>query len=268
MFCLGIFLPRDQRTKLVGWHFVDNPSVISKPSLANGETKESTQSKRPQVQVNQRCLPLRKLGASARSSLYRILENFASREDEDDADSVDRFERHVQQDTSQKERHQQEAPGSYPPGRTEAVSCAAVSKDGLVAKKGLASRFGVDLNKPFELNSAKSLIGEISDKDYRKDLLNMTEKRLQLWVHQSSPPSAAARDLLCPLPPSPRSDLKGLILRKEWEALKDYVYFLNTKVVHIEQLWQTYTEALLMFGWYDLAREGEDAYEAIYGRST
>lgn len=267
MFCLGIFLPRDQRTKLVGWHFIDyDPAMSSNPHPLEGDTEGRVSPVRKQGKANQRCLPVRKMRATARSSLYRFLDIFTSREAEDDVDSVERLDQYRQKNARETGTTVQERSGHERPGAHLLPRAHGIREATLIEEQRLASRVGAELWAPFDIKTAMILIGVTHEPAYRKALLDMTEDRLLLWAKQSSPPSAAALDLLLSqLPPRARS--AESVKDVEWQVLRDYMYFLDTKILRIEQLWQVYAEALLQLGSDDLAIQAEQAYKAIYKRS-
>lgn len=246
MFCLGVFLPRDQRTKLVGWHFVDKEPVPQAGANALDDEKSGEEDGQidERLKASRRAMILAKIRARMKAFLLRILEIFASKEDEDDLESLGSVDNNA--------HAMQEAENAEP---VRATSTTSRSSSGPEARRSRVSNAdegdlcddryqgpgGGSMSAALR-QKVLDIVGNIGDDIYSDYLLEVTEERLKHFSESSSLPNTAELDQNFPFPVEPKR--KASMKHFEWECLKEYIRLLNEEVNSGTQLWNVYLAAV------------------------
>lgn len=277
MFCLGICLPREFRTKLVNWQFVDNvPALEEQKEVAidrASDDEEEASTKRDKTGKGPAIL-YRTLGA-----IGRIADKFASKEDQPDAES---------QDSSDEDEVQAPCPARSPAptvGRqilpapslcpisqthqnldatTTGTAARPLLREANLAFAPLTSTKKRPLSDERLLRKARKLLGYVGHEPYRDRCLEATEGLLAMASEGRSLPT---RDQVYPLfRITPRPENRQSHMYEEWPYMKAFVNLLAKGGFSKRELWRIYLNMLEDWNMDDDA--AKEAFEHLCNSSN
>lgn len=265
MFCLGIFLPREHRTKLVGWHFVDQELVSQKleDQIAADGLEALPASAVKSTRSDRRAVLLSRARLKMRVSFRRILEKMmASRETNGERGSL---WLKLQRRPDQLTRAEHELPRS-PQHTDDHGITGPIPTAGETANGGLSGPPAKSEGSHSDnglLETAAKILSQISTQIYRDELLLKTEQRMMVWSSNEALPSQSELEQQFPRLPEPVADGSGRHL--QWNRLREYFDLLDNEVKTLQQLWQVYLFALQSFNCLDLYATAYMMYKSLYG---
>ncbi|KAK9897031.1 hypothetical protein P389DRAFT_168733 [Cystobasidium minutum MCA 4210] len=250
MFCLGICLPREYRTKLVNWRFVDNdPREKDENKLAIEEASDDegdATGRRAKVSRSRRLL------SKTLQVVERISDKFAPKEnapeeasqassDEDGAGRITQnlAVRHVPpaivvqpspQTGGGGRRMQHDIPAS-PFQRNSAIT---------------ADTTRAPLEGDMLLQHVREILGHIDDDMYREKCLEVVEGLMGMTAEGASLPTIIELLPLFKMPKIPRE--KKSKSYEEWNYLEKFIRLLASGGFTKRELWQIYLNALEDWG--------------------